>query len=212
MRNYYTFRYVHDRMSAPTSSRQRILSEALDLFGRKGYDAASVREICQAAAITKPTLYHFFGSKDGVYRAIVDGALEDFRRTIDDAVQGEGTARARLRRVARGYFRNCRDRRELMRFLFAIIHNPPHDAPCIDFPRFYESVVARVAAVVEHGVEEGELAPGPTDVRMLAFMGALGEALCGFVLIGRPALTNGLADRLTDSILDGWVCRPGKAR
>ena len=40
-------------------------------FAVKGYDATSVREICEAAGITKPTLYHFFGSKDGVLQALV---------------------------------------------------------------------------------------------------------------------------------------------
>lgn len=50
------------------TSAERILSTALDLFAIKGYDATAVREICEAAGITKPTLYHFFGSKDGVSR------------------------------------------------------------------------------------------------------------------------------------------------
>ena len=53
------------------TSAERILSTALDLFAIKGYDATSVREICEAAGITKPTLYHFFGSKDGVLQALV---------------------------------------------------------------------------------------------------------------------------------------------
>lgn len=195
-------------MHAPSStSRDRILTQALDLFGKKGYDAASVREVCAAAGITKPTLYHFFGSKEGVYQAIVDGALEEFRATIERAVAGPGSARTKLRRVARGYFRSCRADRERMRFIFAIIHDPPATAPSIDFPRFYETVVSRVARVVELGVQAGELQPGSTEVRMLCLMGALGEALCGWVLTGRPALTDRLADTIVDSILDGWVRR-----
>ena len=39
-------------------SADRILQSALDLFSNKGYDATSVREICEAAGITKSTLYH----------------------------------------------------------------------------------------------------------------------------------------------------------
>jgi AcrR family transcriptional regulator len=37
-------------------SSDRILLKALNLFSSKGYDATSVREICEAAEITKPTL------------------------------------------------------------------------------------------------------------------------------------------------------------
>ena len=57
------------------TSAERILSTALDLFAVKGYDATAVREICEAAGITKPTLYHFFGSKDGVLQALVQSGF-----------------------------------------------------------------------------------------------------------------------------------------
>ena len=50
----------------------------------------------------------------------------------------------------------------------------------------------------------GEIAPGPTEVRLLVFMGALGEAMCGYLLSGRPDLTPELADSLVDVVLGGW--------
>ena len=62
-------------------SNDRILQKALELFSERGYDATSVREICEAAGITKPTLYHFYGSKEGVYRAIVEGPSSAFAAT-----------------------------------------------------------------------------------------------------------------------------------
>jgi AcrR family transcriptional regulator len=40
----------------PIPSSERILLKALDLFASKGYEGTSVREICEAAEITKPTL------------------------------------------------------------------------------------------------------------------------------------------------------------
>ncbi|HZY31528.1 MAG TPA: helix-turn-helix domain-containing protein, partial [Candidatus Methylomirabilis sp.] len=68
--------------AAEVTTRERILRQSLQLFARKGYDATSVREICEAAGLAKPTLYHFFGSKEGVYRCLVDGSLDDFRQQI----------------------------------------------------------------------------------------------------------------------------------
>jgi TetR/AcrR family transcriptional regulator len=178
------------------------------LFSKKGYDATSVREICEAAAVTKPTLYHFYGSKEGVYRALVGGALDGFRARLAVLVEGPGTARGRLRAVARDYFEIARENRELVRFLLALTHNPSSSAPAADIPRFYEEVVALVARVAEDGVACGELRPGPTDVRMLALMGALGESMVGQLLVGRPDLTPELADTLVDTILDGWAAPP----
>jgi TetR/AcrR family transcriptional regulator len=185
-------------------SHDRILNEALSLFSQKGYDATSVREICEAAEITKPTLYHFYGSKEGVYHAIVEGALEDFRQRLVGQIEAAGSPRERLKRVARIYFENAREHRQLMRFLFGLIHNPPSSAPKTDFPRYYEDMVSLISRVVEEGVREGSLAAGPLDLRMLVFMGALGESVCGYLIVGRPALTPDLAERLVDTILQGW--------
>ena len=39
---------------------------------------------------------------------------------------------------------------------------------------------------------------------MLVFMGALGEALCGWLITGKPEPTSGLADRLVDTVISGW--------
>ena len=188
----------------PTASADRILLSALELFSSKGYDATSVREICEAAGITKPTLYHFFGSKEGVYRALVDGALDDFRRAVTRAMQAPGSAVDRLRRVGRAYFESARGRRDLLRFIFGLIHNPATSAPRTDFPRFYDEVVAQIAAEVEAGVARGEFVPGRADLRMLILMGALGEALCGYLIVGKPQLSAALADALIDAVVAGW--------
>ena len=48
-----------------------ILSHALELFSARGYDAVGVQEIVLAAGVTKPTLYHHFGNKEGVLGALV---------------------------------------------------------------------------------------------------------------------------------------------
>jgi AcrR family transcriptional regulator len=190
--------------TAEVRSSDRILQSALELFSSKGYDATSVREICEASGITKPTLYHFYGSKEGVYRALVEGVLDRFRSELVDRIGEPGPVDERLQRVARQYFDAARGQRDLMRFLFSIVHNPPESAPAIDLSSFYEDIVRRVSEVTDEGVRRGELAPGPTDVRMLLFMGALGEALCGWMLHGRPELTHALADSIVDTLLRGW--------
>ena len=141
-------------------SAERILNKALELFSTKGYDATSVREICEAADITKPTLYHFYGSKEGVYRALVEGALEGFRERLLAQIETPRDAARATERVARSYFEAAREHRELMRFLFALVHNPPSSAPRTDFSSYYEGVVSPISRVVEDGVARPDLRPG----------------------------------------------------
>ena len=190
--------------TAVLRSNDRILKRALALFSEKGYDATSVREICEAAEITKPTLYHFYGSKEGVYQAIVEGALERFRADMMRSLAGEGSLRDHLARMARAYVDAAVRDPDLTRFVMALIHNPPRSAPATDFVGFYQGILAEVAQTVEAAVARGEIAPGPTEVRLLVFMGALGEAMCGHLLSGRPDLTPELADSVVDVVLGGW--------
>lgn len=190
--------------TAAVRTNDRILQKALELFSEKGYDATSVREICEAAGITKPTLYHFYGSKEGVYRALVDGTLQGYQQGVRETASGPGTVVERLKEIARAHFLHTRDNQQLVRFLLALIHNPPSSAPATDFLRYYRDVVGGVARLVEEGVAGGELAPGPTEIRLLVFMGAIGEALHGYLLAGHPELTPELADTLVETVLGGW--------
>jgi TetR/AcrR family transcriptional regulator len=185
-------------------SNDRILLKALELFSEKGYDATSVREICEAAGVTKPTLYHFYGSKEGVYRAIVEGALTRFRSDLIATLRGDGSLRDRLVAMARAYIDATLCEPDLARFIMALIHNPPQSAPATDFVGFYEGVLSELARTIEAAVATGEVAAGPTDVRLLVFMGALGEAMHGYLLVGRPELKPQLAETLVDTVLVGW--------
>jgi hypothetical protein len=70
--------------------------------------------------------------------------------------------------------------------------------------QFYDGVVDVLAEAAQEAVRNGEIAPGPMDVRMLILMGAISEAATGYVIVGKPELTPELADRLVDAIVDGW--------
>jgi AcrR family transcriptional regulator len=45
---------------------RQIARTAAKLFASRGYDATSIREIVEAAGVAKPTLYYYFGSKEGL--------------------------------------------------------------------------------------------------------------------------------------------------
>ena len=185
-------------------SHDRILLQALALFSDRGYDATSVREICEAAGVTKPTLYHFYGSKEGVYRALVEGTLDQYRDGVRAIVEATGTVPERLKTIARGHFTYTKERPELVRFLISLIDNPPGSAPPTDFHRLYDEVLSHYARLIQEGVDDGTLAPGPVAVRLLVFSGAMMEAIRGFLFAARPELTAELADTLVDTILRGW--------
>jgi len=78
----------------PRAEREeQIVHFAVDEFATSGYAGASVAAIAARAGISKPLIYQYFGSKDGLYLAClhsVAGALLDrleaAERNVDDSV------------------------------------------------------------------------------------------------------------------------------
>jgi AcrR family transcriptional regulator len=79
--------------------KDRIYLAALDLFSKKGYDAVSVRELCQHAQTTAPMLYYYFKHKKGLYKYILNEASRLRRRRIEKAIKIPGDPISRLRNV-----------------------------------------------------------------------------------------------------------------
>lgn len=58
-------------------TKTRLLNTSTALFALRGYDAVGVKEIVDKAGVTKPTLYHHFGNKEGLLKAVLM-QLDDF--------------------------------------------------------------------------------------------------------------------------------------
>ena len=52
--------------------RQRILDGAAGVFLERGFDAASMNDICRAAGVSKSTLYVYFAHKEDLFEALID--------------------------------------------------------------------------------------------------------------------------------------------
>lgn len=57
-----------------------ILDAAAALLERHGPTGLTTRAVCDAAGVKAPTLYHHFGDKDGLERALVQRGMADFMR------------------------------------------------------------------------------------------------------------------------------------
>ncbi len=52
-------------------AREAILEAAEEVFAREGFDGARIDTIAAEAGYNKSLLFHYFGDKEGLYRAIV---------------------------------------------------------------------------------------------------------------------------------------------
>lgn len=81
-------------------SRQDILTAARAAFAGQGYDVASLRAIARAADVDPALVHHFFGSKEGLFEAVLEDVVrpdEVFSEVLlPDDMPGVGERLARM--------------------------------------------------------------------------------------------------------------------
>ncbi|MBE0695411.1 MAG: TetR/AcrR family transcriptional regulator [Anaerolineaceae bacterium] len=85
-------------------NRSALLKCALELFAARGYDAVGVQEIVDAVGITKPTLYHYFGSKQGLLQVLLEENANLLSAGLREAAAYQGDLTGSLIRVAKAFF------------------------------------------------------------------------------------------------------------
>ncbi|KPV48598.1 hypothetical protein SE17_37210, partial [Kouleothrix aurantiaca] len=59
-------------------TRQRIIASARAIFAARGFAGVSLRDIAAHAEVTHGLLRHHFGSKDDIWRAVIDATIGEY--------------------------------------------------------------------------------------------------------------------------------------
>jgi AcrR family transcriptional regulator len=138
------------------NQRERIIREATMLFGRLGYDAASLNDLATEVGISKAGLYHYFRTKQDVFDAIIIETLEALVAHVTAAVEQVAEPRERLLAFmtahAEFFERNYwAFRCMLVSFSGMSAPTPRHDA--VVLREGYEHLLR---AVIADGVKQGQ--------------------------------------------------------
>ncbi|MDF3301423.1 TetR/AcrR family transcriptional regulator [Streptomyces tropicalis] len=123
---------------------EQILAAALEEFGRHGHAAASMAEIARRVGVTKPMLYTYFGSKDGLYTACVDHIGPRLRAAIEEAMASGPEREALPRAVLAAVFDTLQDCRHAWFVLYD--RTLPHDSAPWQAARRHRAAVDGLAA------------------------------------------------------------------
>ena len=111
-------------MTCKMSTRDRLLNCALTIFADKGYSATGTQEIIEAAGVTKPVLYHYFKSKEALFRELVGGIYDATAVAWDEVKQREKSPISQLRDIARISFAGSGRDPRLPRLLMQTHYGP----------------------------------------------------------------------------------------
>lgn len=179
---------------------RRLIDVAHEHFANEGYARASTEEIVRRASVTRGALYHHFGSKEGLFLAVLDVVLRDIAAQVEAAAATESDPWPRLRAGCHAFLRAAIDPRVQR---IALI-----DAPAVlGWETWRELDAAHSQRLLTSAMEElsesGQLAPVSPAAATHLLSGAMNEA--ALWIARSPTKDQALAQALDalDLLLDG---------
>ena len=145
------------------NARQRLLETAISMFAKKGYAGTSVREIVEQAGVSKPVLYYYFKSKEGLFLAILDQAESLQKQLLSEVLISEGDVLNRLLTLYRRIYAGISERRSLYKMIHGLIFGPPQGAPDYDFTRYHRHMIEAIGQIYHAGLAGGEVKKAAAD-------------------------------------------------
>ena len=139
------------------NARERLLETATELFAEKGYASASVREIVEKAGVSKPVLYYYFKSKEGLFYAILEWAAEVQQEILNEIFKTRGTVLDRLIFLYRRVYEGIRQYQSLYIMIHGLIYGPPQGVPEYDFAIYQRHMLDAVKRIYTEGVSKDEI-------------------------------------------------------
>jgi len=189
--------------TADPRTRERLLRAAVHVFDRKGYAAASVREIVERAGVTKPALYYHFGNKEGLLVAVLNAAARRLAEALDQVAERPGTTRERLVGIGEALFALFQEHMPAVRLAHALFLGPTEGVPRFDFTVFDQSLQGALRRIVEDGLAAGEVHPARPEDVALALSGVIGSCAARQLHPGFEPVRLDDLRRILDMVLDG---------
>jgi AcrR family transcriptional regulator len=160
--------------------------------------------------VTKPTIYHYFGTKDDILFECVRRGLESIRLAASAVEKAGGSGMERLRALLRDYaVIMARD------FGMCVIRTADHElAPesRSKFRALKREIDRTVRRVVKAGMRDGSIAPGDARMATFAVTGALNWIARWYDPAGRLG-PEAVADAILDTLINGLAPRaPERSR
>ncbi|WP_066633553.1 TetR/AcrR family transcriptional regulator [Desulfolucanica intricata] len=204
--------------SKSEETKQRILTAAENIFAHKGLDGARVDEIARQAKINKRMLYHYFGSKEKLYQAVLKKNFTKIYTTGMLAATQGGGPKQKAEQIIRRYFYFLADNPEFVRLMgWETMQDGKYARNLL--PEYLRECWPELSSILETGVREGVFRQD-IDIRQLLVSV---NALCLFYFTRRgmlqfiwpedmtsPAMLEQRLEHILELIFNGILRKPDR--
>lgn len=138
-------------------TRQDLLNAALVVFSRKGYTAARLSDIAEAAEVTRGAIYHHFGGKEELFLALMEDASAISNKAVEQAAAQGGSLLEIMGRILVTTFRLIEDDPRFRQVMALSLSNP--NLEILAQRRYQEAkmLVESISQALAGGIDGGEL-------------------------------------------------------
>lgn len=139
-------------------TRQSLVDAGRALFGRTGFDGTSVRAITERAGANLGAITYHFGSKGGLYAAVLEEGLRPIADRVVEVGRSPGTARERIGKIVEVYFDHFAAQPDLPHLLLQEIAAGKEPPPVV--PEILRQIMGTLVALHDEGVRDGTIVAG----------------------------------------------------
>jgi AcrR family transcriptional regulator len=154
----------------PERTRQDILAAAREEFAERGLNGARMDSIAARTKTVKHMIYHYFGSKEGLYLAVLEAAYADIRHFETELKLDEYPAVEALCRLIRFTFDYDEAHPDFIRLVSTEnMHHARHIAKSEVIHELNRSVISILQRVLDRGKRDGVFRADvdPVDVHLM---------------------------------------------
>ena len=143
---------LHDE----SQTKITIFQVAAKLFSAKGYNGVSMREISEKSNVSKPMIYYYFGSKEGIYKTLIEVGLKHGTEQAKKIVNLDIPAKDKLIKLIQNRFHLSIRHPEFAKFflsVFVTIENLPFIDSFKKEANRHQQILTRI---IKQGVDSGE--------------------------------------------------------
>jgi AcrR family transcriptional regulator len=158
-------------------SRENILATAMTLFGQKGFEGTSVRDIASGAGVNIAMINYYFGSKEKLFESVVEYKSSGMKMIIAELENSSVTSIEKIDRIIDSYIERM--------FSTPQFHHLLHRELSLDQrPQMHDAIteillrnVVIIKTILQKGIESGEFKSVDTELTIASLIGTISHLL-----------------------------------
>lgn len=196
-----------------STGEKAILDAAVELFSENGYDGVSMRQIAEAAGVSKSNIYHHFASKDALYLGILHGSAQHLSEIVEDLAEGDGDFQRRLRVFAEAHMKHLFANEMTLRLVLREAFSGDEEKSRVVVDQVVGGIFKRMVAIFQAGQNAGiiraDLDPGLCATLLMGANLFFFQAQGMLRLIPEAGFAKdsiGFNRQMVDVMLNGMLC------